>query len=304
MAKVCVLLSAYNGEQFIEEQLRSLLQQEQVEVQILVRDDGSTDRTPEILDRWQREEPLRWYGGENLGWAMSFMHLLTHAAPDADYYAFCDQDDIWLPDKLSRAVGMIEQQEQGCVLYCSNVTYYRNGREEGLVKPAGLHFDIYTAMVKCLTVGCTMVMDNTLASHIRNHPPHRVSAHDFWVYQVASAIGTVCYDETSHMLYRQHDHNQIGQKRTWREVWQRRMKTLRTFWSQHDREETRRWPANCSAAMPPVCRRRGDRQWKRWPCTGNRSPDACGYLPTAVTRWGTSPMIFSFAFASCWAKYE
>ena len=253
--KVTILMSTYNGEDFLEEQLQSLLSQQDVETHILVRDDGSTDRTRDILDRWQDEGKLTWYGGDNLGWAMSFMHLLTHAAPDADYYAFCDQDDIWLPDKLSRAVGMIEQQEQECVLYCSNVTYYRNGREEGLVKPAGLHFDIYTAMVKCLTVGCTMVMDKTLASHIRRHPPRQVAAHDFWVYQVASAIGTVCYDETSHMLYRQHDHNQIGQKRTWREVWQRRLKTLHTFWSQHDREEMARELLHCHAASMPAARR-------------------------------------------------
>ena len=125
--KVTILMSTYNGEDFLEEQLQSLLSQQDVETHILVRDDGSTDRTRDILDHWQDAGKLTWYGGDNLGWAMSFMHLLIHAQPDADYYAFCDQDDIWLPDKLSRAVSMIEQQEQECVLYCSNVTYYRNG---------------------------------------------------------------------------------------------------------------------------------------------------------------------------------
>lgn len=239
MRKVNILLSTYNGEQFLEEQLQSLVRQQGVETDILVRDDGSTDGTRELLEQWQNKGLLTWYGGENLGWAMSFMHLLTHAH-DADYYAFCDQDDIWLPDKLSRAVEMIERQAETRVLYCSNMNYYRDGRDEGHVKPAGMQFDIHTAMVKCLTVGCTMVLNKALAEAIRSHAPQRVFAHDFWVYQVASAIGTVCYDAESHMLYRQHDHNQVGLKRTFSEVWHRRLETLHTFWKDHSREEMAR----------------------------------------------------------------
>jgi len=239
MRKVNILLSTYNGEQFLEEQLQSLISQKGVDTDILVRDDGSTDSTRELLERWQNKGLLTWYGGENMGWAMSFMHLLTHAH-EADYYAFCDQDDIWQPDKLSRAVEMIEKQKAPRVLYCSNMNSYRNGKNEGPVKPAGQRYDIHTAMVKCLTVGCTMVLDKALAEEIRQHAPEHVPAHDFWVYQVASAIGTVCYDEESHMLYRQHDHNQIGLKRTFREVWRRRLKTLHTFWHDHSREEMAR----------------------------------------------------------------
>lgn len=247
MAKVCVLLSAYNGEQFIEEQLRSLLQQEQVEVQILVRDDGSTDRTPEILDRWQREEPLRWYGGENLGWAMSFMHLVCHA-PEADYYAFCDHDDIWLPAKLCEAVKKMEEMPEGRKLYCSNMNYYRDGVDEGLVKKEMPRHDIHTAMVRNITAGCTMVFNRQLQQAISNHPPVAVFAHDYWVYQVAMATGQVYYDPRSFILYRQHAHNQIGEKRSWREVWGRRMKTMGSLRQQHDREELAKQLLVCHAS--------------------------------------------------------
>ena len=91
--KICILLSAYNGEKYIEEQLESLVGQQEVAADILVRDDGSSDKTHEILDKWQNKGLLKWYKGENLGFAKSFMDLVQRAG-DYEYYAFCDQDDI------------------------------------------------------------------------------------------------------------------------------------------------------------------------------------------------------------------
>ena len=99
MDKVVVLLSTYNGEKFLEEQLRSLQGQIGVDVTVLVRDDGSTDNTHAILDEWSKNGFLSWYTGPNLGPAKSFLDLLCNA-PDADYYAFCDQDDVWHKDKV------------------------------------------------------------------------------------------------------------------------------------------------------------------------------------------------------------
>jgi rhamnosyltransferase len=246
MTKICVLLSAYNGEEFIEQQLHSLSAQENVDVDILVRDDGSTDSTPQILNKWQKEGKLRWYGGKNLGWAMSFMHLICHA-PEADYYALCDHDDIWMPNKMYEAVKQLEKMRGEKNLYCSNMNYYRDGKDEGLVKPEGLQFNIYTAMVKCITVGCTMVFSKALQQSIKDHPPVSVYAHDFWVYQVAISTGDVYYDPRSFILYRQHAHNQIGQKRTWQEVWKRRLKKLKDLPHQHEREDMARQLLACHA---------------------------------------------------------
>ena len=236
MRKVNILLSTYNGEKYLEEQLGSLLSQRGVEVDILVRDDGSTDSTRSILDKWQKEGHLSWYGGNNLGWAMSFIHLLCHAR-EADYYAFCDQDDIWLPDKLAAAIELLEPVGDQPALYCSNMNYYFDGKDEGVVKPVGQKFNLYTAMVQCLALGCTMVLNRPLALTMKVHPPKEVFAHDFWTYQVASAIGTVVYDDRSFLLYRQHGNNQVGQVRSWREVWLRRLKTLKSIASQHEREQ-------------------------------------------------------------------
>lgn len=107
---VTVLLSTYNGEKFLEEQLQSLIQQKNVEVRILVRDDGSTDGTVSILDRWKNDRLLNWYTGDNVGAGKSFVDLLFKV-PQSDYYAFCDQDDVWLPNKLELSLLKMEQCE-------------------------------------------------------------------------------------------------------------------------------------------------------------------------------------------------
>ena len=103
MKTVNILLSAYNGEKFIAEQIESLLAQDYPAVTIHIRDDGSTDRTVEIVRQYTDRPNVKLYEGENVGYRKSFAWLLANCR-DADYYAYCDQDDYWMPDKISRAV--------------------------------------------------------------------------------------------------------------------------------------------------------------------------------------------------------
>ena len=116
MKKVTILLSSYNGETYLDEQLESIVAQKGVMTDILVRDDGSSDHTCDILDQWQQKTSLRWYSGENIGPARSFMDLLRQA-DDSCYYAFSDQDDYWLSDKLKVAVDKLESYERRPALY-------------------------------------------------------------------------------------------------------------------------------------------------------------------------------------------
>ena len=111
MKKVTILLSSFNGEAYLEEQLGSIVAQKDVQTNILVRDDGSSDHTCDILDQWQQKAVLSWYRGENIGPARSFMDLLRQAG-DSCYYAFSDQDDYWLSDKLKVAVDKLELYEK------------------------------------------------------------------------------------------------------------------------------------------------------------------------------------------------
>lgn len=100
---ILVLMSTFNGEKFIREQIESILAQENVNIKLLVRDDGSTDKTLDILNEYKNKGKLNYYIGKNLGPQLSFMHLLQNA-PYCEYYAFADQDDVWLKDKLSTAI--------------------------------------------------------------------------------------------------------------------------------------------------------------------------------------------------------
>lgn len=236
MSMICVLLSTYNGEKYLEEQLFSLQKQEDVEIQILVRDDGSTDRTHEILNEWQKRGMLNWYAGSNLGYALSFMHLLQNA-PDADFYAFCDQDDIWLPNKLKMAIKKLEMLSGGRRLYCSNLFIYRKGNKEGVKWQHEPKNDLYRCLVRGIAFGCTMVFDQDLLNVIKAHPLCISHPHDLWVFKTAMLLGAVYYDMDSYIFYRQHENNQVGAEIDFCDRLRRKIKSFRSLRNQHYREE-------------------------------------------------------------------
>ena len=222
MKCVRVLLSTYNGEKYLEEQLLSIMGQEGVCVSLLVRDDGSTDTTCDILEQWQSKGLLEWYKGENRGFAKSFLDLIQNSN-DYDYYAFCDQDDIWLPNKLSSAVGHLEHLQKSVKLYCSNTYYYKNGENFGLIRKDTPKYNIYTSLVQNIAIGCTIVFNKALKEVMVKRMPDYLIAHDYWAYQTAMIFGEVYYDPESYILYRQHDNNQIGAKVSVCEKWRRRV---------------------------------------------------------------------------------
>ena len=219
---VCILLSTYNGEKYLEEQLESLVRQEGVEIRILVRDDGSKDATCDILNKWQDKGALTWYTGSNLGFALSFMDLLRNA-PEADYYAFCDQDDIWLPDKMKVAIKKLSQLPDGPNLYCSNLCVYRDGEIRSLIRAKFPRIDVHSCLITNCAVGCTSVFNGQLRDMVLRHFPTKLYAHDWWMFQTAVLFGSVYYDLIPHILYRQHGNNQIGARSTFRDKWKKRM---------------------------------------------------------------------------------
>ena len=123
MKNVLVILSTYNGEKYLREQIESVLKQENVKISILVRDDGSTDNTCNILEEYEKKGLLRWYTGKNLKPAKSFIDLIFHATNDFDYYAFCDQDDFWYFKKIYSAIEQMENNNDSIdipkVCYCN-----------------------------------------------------------------------------------------------------------------------------------------------------------------------------------------
>lgn len=211
--RVTVLLSTYNGEKYLEQQIESLFHQKNVEVDILVRDDGSTDGTFEILERYSRYENFSWYKGEkNLGSAKSFLELVQRAELENEYYAFCDQDDVWLENKLETALQKLKGHAQEAALYYSEVERVNSRLEKMPKQFKKYHTEKFGgAFVATAAGGCTMVWNKKHMTYLKKHNPDYVTMHDEWNLFVALAVKAyVYYDENSYILYRQHENNVLG----------------------------------------------------------------------------------------------
>lgn len=214
MTTVQVLMSTYNGDKYLREQIESLINQVGVNVKIYVRDDGSTDGTINILEEYEKLGVLTYYTGENLKPARSFMDL-AYNAPDADYYAFCDQDDYWLPNKLIKAVEKIDDIKGAPALYFSKALLADENLKE--IEHKGYPIKAYTfgeALIKNNATGCTMVFNKALCSIVKGYRPKFITMHDYWFYLICLAInGRVYYDTNSYIMYRQHGNNVVGGRR-------------------------------------------------------------------------------------------
>ena len=214
MRKVAVLMSTYNGEKYIRQQIDTILAQKgDFELDLYVRDDGSKDQTISILEEYKKKDKLQWYTGENLGPAKSFMDLL-YIVKGYDFYVFADQDDVWLEDKIMSAINKI-QDINGPVLYYSNAKlvdqdlneltgYVYNG-----IQPKT---DFHTLVCAGGLLGCTMVFNDVLAETVRKEKkPEYIVMHDYYLAIVCIGIGgQIIYDSNSYINYRQHGSNVVG----------------------------------------------------------------------------------------------
>jgi len=218
MESIQVLLSTYNGEKYIHEQLESILTQEHVKIQCLIRDDGSTDNTLGILAEYEKQnENIEVIIGKNLGYGLSFLELVQRSG-DYKYYAFSDQDDVWRPEKLVKAIEKIKANEKAIpTMYCSNCTIV----DDDLNQIGTLHSssDVIpqkkvTSLTQGFAQGCTMLFNEKSRRMIQKYRPEQSYAHDFWIPLLHVFLGKVIYDQNSYMLYRQHATNVFGGQRS------------------------------------------------------------------------------------------
>jgi len=212
---ICILLSTFNGANYLSAQLDSLLNQTCQEWTLMVRDDGSHDCTLEILDDYaQRDSRITILPrGESLGAAGSYLTLLL-AAPEADYYAFCDQDDVWLPDKLTRSIQALAGLMDSPAMYCSSLFLVdRNLNPLGRSRRHSRGPSFENALIQNIATGCTLTLNVAAVRLIRKRMPltNRIVMHDWWCYLVISAFGHVIFDPSPTLYYRQHEENQIGE---------------------------------------------------------------------------------------------
>lgn len=214
---VAILMGTKNGERFIAEQLDSLEAQTHQHWVLYVSDDGSTDRTISILKEYQ----VKWPAGKMIirngpqqGFCVNFLSLACDPKIQLDFYAFCDQDDVWLPNKLKVAIeNILENQENNVTyLYCGRTIYVNEKlKQKGLSPLFVFPRTFRNALIQSIAGGNTMVFNQSTKSLLEKvgivlHP-----SHDWWLYQLVSGVGgVVFYDRVPHVLYRQHRNAIIG----------------------------------------------------------------------------------------------
>lgn len=214
--RVVVLMSTYQGERFVAQQLQSILTQLPAGGHILVRDDGSADRTVDTITALA-DPRITVVRGSNLGFGASFLTLLSRVPSDAEMVMFSDQDDVWLPGKIERAWRHLAPLGSTPGLYGSaQMLVDAELRPLHATPPWPRGPSLSNALTENIITGCTAAMNRPAVQLLqRAGVPDGVHFHDWWLYLVVSAFGTVVYDMEPGLLYRQHGANVIGHGAGW-----------------------------------------------------------------------------------------
>jgi glycosyltransferase involved in cell wall biosynthesis len=218
--EVVILMATYNGSEYIREQLDSFVAQTHANWSLIVSDDGSTDGTLEIVCQFAKtvSQSVTIVEGPRGGFWKNFLSLIDQAGQSqGDFFAFCDQDDIWLPEKLERAVRWFEgvgQQTPG--LYCARTELIDDaGNQIGFSPLFRRQPTFRNALVQSIAGGNTMVINRPTRALLAQTPKTvDLISHDWWTYRlVTGAGGRVFYDAVPSIRYRQHSSNIVGSNR-------------------------------------------------------------------------------------------
>jgi glycosyltransferase involved in cell wall biosynthesis len=229
--KILILMAIYNGEKFLAEQLESFIAQTDGNWDLLVSDDGSSEQTAVILNRFKdkvkTKHNVNIVSGPRSGSAMNFLSLIGRVPDSINLVALSDQDDVWLPEKLAKA-----RKKLGAILQKDRPIMYSAGSiicdEELVFKASSSAFkrlpSFRNALVQSIGGGNTMML-NGPAIRLLQATAKEVTelvVHDWWIYQIISGCGgTVLRDADCVLHYRQHANNLIGANNSWRGKYQR-----------------------------------------------------------------------------------
>jgi glycosyltransferase involved in cell wall biosynthesis len=215
--RVAILLATFNGDRFLSAQLDSLESQLHQDWFVIASDDGSTDSTLKILQKYQDRWPegkLSIRTGPEQGFCQNFLSMACDSAIKADFYAFCDQDDVWLPKKLTTAINNIQENQEDTIpyVYCGRTTYVDEKLKKLGYSPLfSFPRTFRNALIQSIAGGNTMVFNQKTKDLLEkvgivDHP-----SHDWWLYQLTTgAGGDVFYDPIPQVLYRQHQDALVG----------------------------------------------------------------------------------------------
>ncbi len=214
-----ILLATYNGEKYIPEQLDSILGQTYQTFRLLISDDGSTDKTREILEQYAKKDSriVLFLQEKNLGYIRNFEFLLKQVT--SAYFMLSDQDDVWLPNKIETSMACLNKEGADFVfgdlqvvdqeLHMQYPSFGAFMQLDRKIKTC-LHKKTLNYLYNCVT-GCTILAKSTLLKKMLPIPnTSKYVAHDHWMGLMASLYGKMAYVPETYILYRQHGDNQIG----------------------------------------------------------------------------------------------
>jgi glycosyltransferase involved in cell wall biosynthesis len=223
MTPVAILLCTFNGARFLPQQLASFEAQEVAAWRVFASDDGSQDTTLSLLDDFRKKhgaERVHIRGGPHRGFVANFLSLLCDPAVQGSCYAFSDQDDIWLPDKLTRAQRfLMNAPADKPAVYCSRTRLIDESGAAIALSPLFEKAPSFrNALAQSIAGGCTMVLNEAARQLLLRAGADVVCAsHDWWVYLAVTAVGgTLFYDAVPSICYRKHTDNVIGENRSMR----------------------------------------------------------------------------------------
>lgn len=231
---ITICLSTYNGTQFLQEQLKSLESQtyDNSKFTLIARDDGSSDESYELLKQFTIKSSIHVElldDQTNLGVKKSFELLMNVAQENgAEYIMFCDQDDVWQNDKISKTMAMMQQMEilypQQPILVHTDLSVVDNDLitlHDSFWKYQNINpikDTLHRLLLHNTVTGCTTMINRPLAQLAQIIPDEAIM-HDWWIALVASAFGRIGYVDTPLMLYRQHSANNTGAKQYGWQYW-------------------------------------------------------------------------------------
>lgn len=214
-SSVAILLGTYNGAHFINQQLNSYKRQTYINWSLWASDDGSTDQGLDAIKDFSLSVPqsINLLEGPRQGVCRNFVSLINNENINASYYAFSDQDDIWINDKLERAVNWLDAVDPEVpALYCSRTELINTeGEKIGFSPDYAKPPSFANALLQNIASGNTMVFNNKARELLRQAADGEMVIHDWALYLVVTACGGhVFFDREPTVLYRQHDNNVIG----------------------------------------------------------------------------------------------
>lgn len=210
--RVEVLLATHNGEKFINEFLQSLVNQKDVEIDLVVSDDNSSDRTVQIVNSFaEKFKSLKILSGPNSGAKNNFVHLIQNS--NAEFSAFADQDDIWLQNHLKDSVNRITTHVGRPALVFSKVIEFSESMQIREWPDISSNPDLAMLLSENLARGCTMVINRDLMDLLKQSDFSNIYMHDWWAVLVAKTCGAVEFINAPGVKYRIHRENVVGSRK-------------------------------------------------------------------------------------------